>query len=42
MKVQPSVIDLNQYLSCDSVVDYDNPEIISLAEKSLQRAGYCP
>lgn len=24
MKATPDVTDLNQYLSCDSVVDYDN------------------
>ena len=39
MKVKPSVIDLNQYVSCDSVVDYNNPEIINLAEKIWKQAN---
>ena len=38
MKATPDVTDLNQYLSCDSVVDYDNPEIVSLAEKIWEQA----
>lgn len=38
MKVTPSVMDFKQYLVCDSVVNYDNSEIMSLAGKIWEQA----